>query len=133
MTTAPEAGRTQPAVPRRLELRAGLVGLPELRSFDVRPVGPDGLLELLSLDDPAFGFAATDCELVRPGLTAQVVEATQAAPEASVLVLLAAHGEPPTVTANLAGPIVVMPDGTAQQVVLEGPSFPLRAPVAAIG
>ena len=46
-----------------------------------------------------------------------------------LLVLLASHGDPAVVTANLAGPLVVAPDGTTRQLVLEDPSFELRARV----
>ena len=48
-----------------------------------------------------------------------------------VLAILAVHGEPPAVTANLAGPLVLdMDKATARQLVLEDPEFPLQAPVA---
>jgi flagellar assembly factor FliW len=56
-------------------------------------------------------------ELAGRGLTAEGAE---------VLVLLAVHGDPPAVTANLAGPLVIE-DGLGRQLVLEDPTFPLRA------
>jgi hypothetical protein len=130
---APLARIQQPAVPVRLELRDGLVGLPSLRSFDVRPMGATGLMELVSLDVPDFGFAAAQAEAVREGYTTGLVAAGLAEPDAAVLVLLAAHGDPPIVTANLAGPLVLAPDGSGRQLVLEGAQFPLREPVAVPG
>ena len=48
-----------------------------------------------------------------------------------VLAILAVHGEPPAITANLAGPLVIdMATATARQLVLEDPEFPLQLPVA---
>ena len=45
-----------------------------------------------------------------------------------LLVLLASHGDPAVVTANLAGPLVVAPDGATRQLDPRGPV--LRAPGA---
>lgn len=133
MTGQPFERTGPPALPPRLELPDGLVGLPALRSFDVRPIEPSGLIELVSLDDPDFGFAAAPAEAVREGYTTALVASGFAGADATVLVLLAVHGDPPVVTANLAGPLVLSPDGTGRQLVLEGPAFPLREPVAAVG
>lgn len=120
-------------VAARLELPDGLVGLPELRSFDVRPIGTTGFVELVSLDVPDCGFAASPADAVRDGYAADLVQRGFADPDAGVLVLLAVHGDPPVITANLAGPLVLTPDGTGRQLVLEGPEFPLRVPVAVVG
>lgn len=118
-------------LPGRLELPEGLVGLPSLHSFDVRPPDTSGLIELVSVDDPHVGFAAVGADAVLDGYTSTLVANGVAGRDAIVLVLLAVHGDPPVVTANLAGPLVVAPDGSARQPVLEGSAFPLRAPVAA--
>jgi flagellar assembly factor FliW len=46
-------------------------------------------------------------------------------------VLLAVHGEPPKVTANLAGPLAIDFDGLCgRQLVLEDPGYGLREPIA---
>ena len=66
---------------------------------------------------------------MRPGLGALLVERSLAASGDEVLVLLSVHGDPPAVTANLAGPIVVAADGTARQVVVEDPDLSVRAAV----
>ena len=51
-----------------------------------------------------------------------------------MLAILAVHGEPPAVTANLAGPLVIdMQKATARQLVVEDPEFPLQAPVSEEG
>jgi flagellar assembly factor FliW len=113
-----------------LTLPDGLIGLPGLVRFAVRVV--DGaIVELQSLDEPDFGVLAIAGELVKPGLGALLVERALAEPADEVLVLLSIHGEPPAVTANLAGPIIVGADGTGRQVVVEDPDLSVRAPVGA--
>jgi flagellar assembly factor FliW len=114
----------------QLTLPDGLVGLPALVRFTIRPVD-GGIVELQSLDEPDFGLLAIAGELVRPGLGALLAARGLAAPADEVLVLLSIHGEPPAVTANLAGPIVVSGDGTGRQVVVEDPDLSVRAPVGA--
>lgn len=121
------------ALPPRLQLPEGLVGLPAARSFDVRPFPSGGLAELVSLDDPGLGFVAAWVESIREGYSSQLVASGLADPQAIVLVLLAVHGDPPEVTANLAGPLVVAPDGNGRQLVLEGTQFSLQAPVGMAG
>ena len=114
----------------QLTLPDGLVGLPALTRFTIAPVDDGPLLELVSADQPDFGFLVMAGEIVRPGLGALLVGRGLAAPDEDVLVLLSIHGDPPAVTANLAGPIVIAVDGrSARQLVVEDPSLPLRAPV----
>jgi flagellar assembly factor FliW len=118
-------------LPTRLELADGLVGLPAAHSFEVRPFASDGLMELVSLDDPDLGFVAAQVEMIREGYSAELLASGLSDPQATVLVLLSVHGDPPTVTANLAGPLVVGLDGGGRQLVLEGAQYPLHALVAA--
>ncbi len=106
----------------------GLVGLPTLVRFSLSPVAGTALLEFVSLDDPSFALVATPADEVQPGMHATLEARGLASDDADVFVLLAVHGEPPQVTANLAGPIVVSA-GVGRQLVLEDPAFPLRAPV----
>lgn len=120
-------------LPTRLELADGLIGLPAARAFDVRPFASEGLVELVSVDDPGLGFVAARVEGISEGYTTGLVTAGLAERNAAVLVLLAVHGDPPAVTANLAGPLVVGPDGQARQLVLEGAAYPLQAPVGTAG
>jgi flagellar assembly factor FliW len=111
-----------------LTFPAGIVGMPGLVRFSVRHVdGP--VVELVSLDDPAFGLLAISGEIARPGLGALLAERDLAGAGEEILVVLSIHGDPPAVTANLAGPIVVATDGSARQIVIEDPSLPVRAPV----
>lgn len=120
-------------IPSELVFSEGLVGLPNLRRFTAIRVGEGALVDLAALDDAGFGFAALPADVVRHGFAATLVAHGVADEDDLVLVLLAVHGEPPVVTANLAGPIVLQPDGSARQLVLEGPEFPLRAPVGPVG
>jgi flagellar assembly factor FliW len=117
-----------PTTTAELVFPAGLVGLPALVNFSVRAVeGP--IVELVSVQEPAFGLLAIAGELVRPGLAALLVERDLAEAEEEILVVLSIHGDPPAVTANLAGPIVVSTDGSARQLVVEDPSLSVRTPV----
>jgi flagellar assembly factor FliW len=111
-----------------LVFAGGLVGLPALVNFSVRAVdGP--IVELVSMQETDFGLLAIAGELVRPGLGALLVERDLAEAGDEILVVLSIHGDPPAVTANLAGPIVVATDGTARQLVVEDPSLSVRTPV----
>jgi hypothetical protein len=88
------------------------------------------LYELVSRDDPAIGFIAAVADRVKPGMTDELRTRGLVNAGEWVLAILAVHGEPPAITANLAGPIVVDLDrATARQLVLEDPEFPLQAHV----
>jgi flagellar assembly factor FliW len=113
----------------QLTVPDGLVGLPELTRFSIEAVDDGPLLEIVSTDEPGVGFLAIAGERVRPGLGALLTERGLAAYGDEILVVLSIHGDPPAVTANLAGPIVVSTDGRARQLVVEDPGLPLRAPL----
>jgi flagellar assembly factor FliW len=108
----------------------GLVGLPALVSHKLSPVPESALFELTSNDDPSIGFIAAQADNVKAGTTDRLRERGLVKDGEWVLAILAVHGEPPLITANLAGPIVVDTESaTARQLVLEDPEFPLQAPV----
>ncbi len=120
------------AEPRELVFPDGLVGLPDLRRFRLGRLEGTSLLELSALDAPGMEFVAAVAEDVVPGVTEQIGAHVSLAPEDVVLVLLSVHGDPPVVTANLAGPVVLnLMAGTGRQLVVEDVSLPLRAPVGA--
>ena len=121
------------AHPASLTFPAGIIGLPELTRFEVHAVDDGPVVELVSLDDPAFGLLAVPGELARPGLEELLRELDLAAADESVLVVLSTHGDPPAVTANLVGPLVVAAGGVARQLVVEHPDLSLRAPLPAAG
>lgn len=85
---------------------------------------------MVSSDDPTIGFIAATADSVRPGTT-DLLRARGLVNEGEwVLAILAVHGEPPSITANLAGPLVVdLDSATARQLVLEDPEFPVQAHV----
>jgi hypothetical protein len=116
-------------IPPLLILEQGLVGLPEVHALDAVPIAGGDFVELLSREIPGLGWLATAAEDVRGGMTAALHAAGRIADGEVLLVLLASHGEPPMVTANLAGPIAVAPGGTARQLVIEDPLYELRAPM----
>jgi flagellar assembly factor FliW len=115
-----------------LTFPAGIVGMPSLVRFSVQPLdGP--IVELVSLDDASFGFLAIPGELARPGLGGILREQGLATADEDVLVVLSIHGEPPAVTANLVGPLVVAADGTSRQLVVEHAELSVRAPLPTAG
>jgi flagellar assembly factor FliW len=121
-------GLPSPAV---LTLPEGLVGLPDAQRFRVEPLDGGPLLTLDALDELPLSFVAAPLELVDAAALARLDERGVIPPGGRVLVLLSVHGDPPVLTANLAGPILIEADGaTARQVVLEDPAFPLRAPLS---
>jgi flagellar assembly factor FliW len=96
---------------------------------------PDtALYEIVSSDDPTIGFIAAAVDSVKPGTTDILRERGLVAEGEWVLAILAVHGEPPGVTANLAGPLVIdMEKAIARQLIIEDPDFPLQAPVSEAG
>jgi flagellar assembly factor FliW len=131
---APQDPAELPGTAIGLTFPDGLVGLPELVRFAREPIEGTVFHELISLDDPTFRFAAASADDVRPGVTAELIERGLAPEGAEVLVLLAVHGDPPGVTANLAGPLVIDPESrSARQLVLEDAAFQLRVPIATAG
>jgi flagellar assembly factor FliW len=112
----------------------GLVGLPDLVRHRFSAVPDSALYEFASADDPTMGFIAASADSVKPGTTDLLRQKGLVGEGEWVLAILAVHGDPPVVTANLAGPLVLeMGSATARQLVLEDPDFPLRAPVAEPG
>lgn len=112
----------------QIEFPDGLVGMPEFVHHALRAVPDSDLLELVSLDDPAMGFFVAPGDDVRSGLTEALLDRELIGPDETVLVLLSVHGDPPAVTANLAGPVAVdLGQGTGRQLVVEDGAFPLRA------
>ncbi len=115
------------SVPPVLSLADGMVGMPDTRSLEVVPIGGGDFVELIDRDEPALGWLAAAADDVRPGMTAALRAGDRVEADEILLVLLASHGEPAVVTANLAGPIAVAPDGSARQLVLEDPGYEVRA------
>jgi hypothetical protein len=116
-------------VPKVLVLPDGMAGLPQVRTLDTELIAGGQFVELLAREEPGLGWLAAAAEDIRPGMTAILVGRGHIKDDEVLLVLLASHGDPVMVTANLAGPLTVASDGTTRQLVLEDPSFELRARV----
>jgi hypothetical protein len=101
--------------------------LPDVRLLEAVPIAGGQFIDLLDPEDPSLGWLAASAEDVRPGMSATLRATGRMGADDILLVLLASHGDPAVVTANLTGPLVVAPDGEAHQLVLEDPSFELRA------
>jgi flagellar assembly factor FliW len=112
----------------------GLVGLPDLVRHRLSAVPETALYEILSDDDPEMGFIAAPVDNVKPGTSDRLRDRGLIAEGEWVLAILAVHGDPPAITANLAGPVVIdMAKATARQLIIEDPEFPLQVPVSEEG
>jgi flagellar assembly factor FliW len=121
--------RSDIAIPSLLTLPAGLVGLPRTHTLEVTPIAGGAFVELEDRDERGLGWLAVSAEDVRSGYSQALVAGGLLEPDEVVLVLLASHGDQ-TITANLAGPLAVGPDGQTRQLVLESPEYGVREPVA---
>jgi flagellar assembly factor FliW len=112
----------------------GLVGLPALVRHRLSAVPETALYEILSDDDPEMGFIAAPADNVKPGTSNRLRDRGLITEGEWVLAILAVHGDPPAITANLAGPVVIdMEKATARQLIIEDPEFPLQVPVSEEG
>jgi hypothetical protein len=100
-------------VPPLLSLPDGLVGLPDVHLLETIPIAGGQFIELLDPDDASLGWLAASADDVRPGMSATLRATGRMTADDVLLVLLASHGDPAVVTANLTGPLVVAPDGEA--------------------
>lgn len=125
---------SQSQVAAEIDFPDGLVGLPALVRHRLSTVPDTALYEIVSSDDPTIGFIAAAVDSVKPGTTDLLRERGLVDEGEWVLAILAVHGEPPGVTANLAGPLVIdMAKAIARQLIIEDPDFPLQAPVSEAG
>jgi hypothetical protein len=114
-------------VPQVLVLAEGLVGLPEVHILDTVPIAGGQFVELVDPENPSIGWLAASADDVRPGMSETLRATGRIDDDDVLLVLLASHGDPAVVTANLAGPLAIAPDGRTRQLVLEDPAYELRA------
>jgi flagellar assembly factor FliW len=125
---------TQAQVAAQITFPEGLVGLPSLVHHRLSSVPQTALYEIVSDEDPTIGFIAASADNVKPGTTDRLRKRGLVGEDEWVLAILAVHGEPPAITANLAGPFVIdMKMARARQLVIEDSEFPLQVPVAEAG
>jgi flagellar assembly factor FliW len=134
VTASEEQPVSQASAAAEIVFPDGLVGMPALVRHRLSAVPETALYEIVSDDDPAIGFIAATADSVMPGSTDRLRERGLVGEGEWVLAILAVHGEPPAITANLAGPLVIdMKKATARQLVIEDPEFPLQVPVSEAG
>jgi flagellar assembly factor FliW len=131
MPASEEQPVSPPTAAAEIVFPDGLVGLPALVRHRLSAVPDTALYEIVSDDDPAIGFIAATADSVRPGTTDALRERGLVGEQEWVLAILSVHGDPPAITANLAGPLVIdMQQAIARQLVIEDPEFPLQVPVS---
>ena len=114
----------------------GLIGCPDWRHFYLAPNPFAYFGELISIDEPGITFLVADPAWLRVEYSFELDDDDVSELELSdtdetrVLTILTVHRNPPTVIANLAGPLVFnWQKRIGQQVILDHHSYPLRMPV----
>lgn len=115
----------------------GLIGCPDWRRFVLEPNAVGPTIQLLRcLDAPDVALYVTDPFTIEPDYEFEVGDADASAigladpGDALVLVILTVHADPPAVTANLLGPLVInVKSGRGRQLVLSSSDYSIRHPV----
>ena len=125
-----------PAGFRTITVPEGLVGFPATQ-YEVRPVAA-GLYDLTPLDGEGPQFVTAAAETFFPDYHPEIDDSTAlrlrltTAEDALVLLVVTVAEDVARSTANLLAPVVVNARTLdAEQVVLTGQDFPLRAPLVA--
>jgi flagellar assembly factor FliW len=122
---------------RSLLFEEGLVGCPDWRRFEIDPNVAGPAIHLLRcLDVEGVALYAADPFTIVPDYEFEIADPDAEAlglsdpKDALVLVVLTVHEDPPGVTANLLGPLVVnVTTGRARQLVLASSEYSVRQPV----
>lgn len=123
---------------RALAFDDGLVGCPDWRRFELEPdVAGPAIHMLRCLDVEGVALYAADPFTIVPDYEFEIADPDAVALELSdprdalVLVVLTIHEQPPEVTANLLGPLVVnVRTGRGRQLVLGASEYSARYVVA---
>lgn len=121
---------------RSIRVAEGLVGFPDATGYALHPV-VDGLYDLVpEAGDDGPSFVAVDAAVFYPAYHPEIDDVTAARlgitdeAQAQVLLIVTMAPEPSRSTVNLLAPVVLnVGTGEAEQVVLVGQDFPLRAPL----
>ena len=127
-------GSFPPIHRRAIVFDEGLIGCPDWKHFVLEPEAAGPVIQALrSLDNTEVAFFAVDPFTIVPDYEFDVPDADAAAleladpGEALVLALLTIHDEPPGVTANLLGPLVInVRTGRGKQLVLASSEYSVR-------
>jgi flagellar assembly factor FliW len=122
---------------RAIVFDEGLVGCPDWRRFELEPDVAGPAIHLLRCRDvEGVALYAADPFTIVPDYEFEIADPDADALELSdprdalVLVVLTIHEEPPQVTANLMGPLVVnVVTGRGRQLVLGASEYSVRHPV----
>lgn len=122
---------------RTLTFEDGLVGCPDWKTFELEPDVAGRAIHLLRCRDvEGVALYAADPFTIVPDYEFEIADPDAEALELSdprdalVLVVLTIHEEPPQVTANLLGPLVVnVTTGRGRQLVLGASEYSVRHPV----
>ncbi len=123
-----------PELPRAILFEEGLVGCPTWRHFVLEPDAAGPAIQLLRcLDVEGVALYVADPFTIVPDYEFEIADADAEALELSdprdalVLVVLTVHTQPPAVTANLLGPLVVnVRTGRGRQLVLGSSDYSVR-------
>ena len=123
---------TDQALMPTLQFPDGLVGCPDWQHFHVeRPAEMAPLALLVSEDQPGLSLPVVNPWLIRVDYAPQLAEADHLALQSAApadlewLVILNIQAEPPLMTANLLGPLVInRQTGVARQVILSLSGYP---------
>ena len=115
----------------------GLVGFPDAHEYSLHG-GEGGVFEMLPTEGVGPGFVVAAAGVFFPGYQPVLDDATagrlglEDADDALVLTIVTVGADVSAAHANLLAPVVVNTrTGVAEQVVLSGQDFPLRAPLGA--
>ncbi len=125
---------TEPSAPSPVFFPEGLVGCPEWRHFTLeRPPELAPMALLVSQDEPNLSLPVVSPWLVKIDYAPHLMEAdqlalqTEAGGDLQWLIILNVQREPPLLTANLLGPVVINPaTGLARQVILSLSGYSAR-------
>jgi flagellar assembly factor FliW len=116
---------------------AGLLGLPECRSFVLLPADREGLYWLQSVEESSLAFVLVDPFLFVEGYSVEVPQAeldalgAEGAGDVAILTIVTLPGSRDgTPTTNLQGPLAVNLRGrVGRQMVIQDSEFGVRVPV----
>jgi|694.fasta_scaffold90606_4 flagellar assembly factor FliW len=109
-----------------LTFPTGLVGLGTYTAWTLRAVD-GGFIEIVATDEPAIGFIVVPVESISAEAAEKIRTIGAMAEGEIAIAMLAVHDD--TVTANIAGPIVIGDSLAGRQLIIEDEALPLRYPV----